>query len=57
MMDRLQKDDCPDAKRHTKCPKGYLAWHEWADEKARTHNCTQCPTCDLWAIWMPRKKG
>lgn len=48
-------DDCPDAKKHTRCPSGYLAWHEWADKKAKTHRQTQCSTCGYWSIWVPKK--
>lgn len=43
--------ECPAAKRHTKCPEGYLAWHEWAEKKSRAHEQTRCPTCGFYAIW------
>lgn len=48
---------CPAAKRHTKHPEGYLAHAEWAERKARTHRQTKCPTCGLWAIWVPKKRA
>jgi hypothetical protein len=49
-------DQCPDRDRlHTPCPSDYLGWHEWAARKARTHRQTRCPTCDLFAIWVPKK--
>jgi hypothetical protein len=46
---------CPDT--HTLCPEGYLAWHEWAERKAKTHECTQCPECFLWGIWVRKVKS
>lgn len=39
--------------RHTPQPVGYLAWHEWAERKARTHRQERCPGCGLWKIWRP----
>lgn len=39
---------------HTPSPSGYVAWHEWAERKAKTHNQLQCPTCGTWAIWKPK---
>jgi hypothetical protein len=48
------RDTCPDRAKHTPCPSGYLAWWEWADRKAKTHDQQRCPTCLLWAIWTPR---
>lgn len=44
--------------RHTKAPIGYVAWHEWAEKKARTHRQERCPNCGLWAIWkrIPEEK-
>ncbi len=29
-------------------PSGYLAWHAWAEQKAKTHRQRQCPECSLW---------
>jgi hypothetical protein len=46
---------CPNARQHTKCPKPYLAWHDWADRKARTHYQVRCPGCGLYLIWLPKK--
>ena len=40
---------------HTKCPAGYLDWHEWSKEKAKTHKQVQCGICGLWAVWKPKK--
>lgn len=39
---------------HTRSPGGYVAWHEWAERKARTHIQHRCPKCGLWAIWKKR---
>lgn len=51
------KDTCPDRdRRHTKCPDGYIAWHEWAEKKMVRHEQTICPTCGLYAIWKRKKK-
>lgn len=47
-------DDCPDIKRHTKHPEGYVAWHEWAEKKERTHTQERCPTCGFYSIWKKR---
>jgi hypothetical protein len=35
-------------------PRGYLAWHEWAEEKSKTHSQRRCPHCGLYAIWEPK---
>lgn len=48
-------DLCPDAaKRHTKAPTGYIAWHEWAEKKSKTHKQERCPTCGFFSIWKKR---
>jgi hypothetical protein len=41
---------------HTPCPKDYLAWHDWAERKSKTHRTIQCPGCGLWAIWVKKTK-
>ncbi len=43
-------------KRHTKCPAGYVAWHLWAKQKAKTHKQIKCPGCGLYAVWVKKKK-
>lgn len=40
--------------RHTKTPKGYVAWHEWAEQKAKTHELIRCPGCGLYKLWVKR---
>lgn len=41
---------------HTPSPDGYIAWHEWAERKAETHEQERCPVCGLWAIWKPKRR-
>jgi hypothetical protein len=41
--------------KHTKQPIGYLAWHDWAEKKSRTHRQKRCPVCGLWSIWVKKK--
>lgn len=43
--------------KHTPCPTGYVAWHEWATKKAKTHRPERCPVCGRYAIWKPRRQG
>ena len=50
------KETCPDRIRHTVCPEGYIQWHPWAEQKSRTHRTVKCPTCGLYAIWVPKKR-
>lgn len=44
---------CPEATSHTPCPEGFVAWHDWADEMARTHKQARCAGCGLYMIWVP----
>ncbi len=43
--------DCPDVRKHTTAPDGYLAWHEWAEKKSRRHYQVRCSICGFYAIW------
>jgi hypothetical protein len=47
---QLTKETCPDAAKYHAPdePSGYLPWHDWAEEKAKTHKQTRCPTCGLY---------
>jgi hypothetical protein len=37
-------------------PTGYVAWFDWVERKATTHEQLQCPVCHRWAIWKPKRK-
>lgn len=37
-------------------PQGYVAWHEWAERKCKTHVQEKCADCGRWAIWRPRRR-
>lgn len=45
---------CPNASEHTDCPTTYLGWHEWAEEKSKTHRPVRCSGCGLFKVWVPR---
>lgn len=45
--------ECPDADKHTPRPAGYAAFNEWAEEMDLTHRVERCPSCGLYAIWVP----
>lgn len=48
---------CSQSKLHAKdAPEGYLAWHEWAEKKAKTHDQSQCPGCGRWKVWTKRSR-
>jgi len=36
-------------------PTRYIAWHEWAKKKLKTHRVFKCSQCGLWHIWRRRK--
>ncbi len=46
------RETCPNRKAHTKDPKGYIQWHEWADEKRKTHRQIRCEGCGRYSIWV-----
>lgn len=46
---------CSAAEKHTLAPDGYLAWHDWAAKKSKTHRQERCPCCGLFMIWVPKK--
>lgn len=52
----MNKEDCPKKSKHTKCPTGYLQWHDWAKAKSKTHRSVKCPGCGLYAVWVLKKK-
>lgn len=46
---------CPHAEDHTACPEGYIQWHAWAEEMAKTHKQIKCGECGRYSIWIPKK--
>ncbi len=54
-MATYTQDTCPDRHLHTPAPRGYLEWHDWAHRMSRKHKVGRCPTCGLWAIWVPKR--
>jgi hypothetical protein len=56
ILDRRGRSVCRLAKRHTKAPTTYIAWHDWAEKKSKTHRQIKCPGCGLYKIWVPKKK-
>lgn len=40
--------------RHTAAPTSYIAWHNWAERKAKTHEQRRCPDCGFYTIWVKR---
>lgn len=48
---------CPNYDNHTTAPEGYIAWHAWAEDMAKTHNQRKCPDCGRYAIWEPKEKS
>jgi hypothetical protein len=49
---RAEQAACPNKEGHTICPKGYIAWHAWAEKMSKTHQQIQCPGCGYWMIWV-----
>lgn len=45
--------ECSNAAEHTPAPRGYLEWHEWAEEMAATHEPQECSGCGRWLIHKP----
>jgi hypothetical protein len=52
----LKEKNCPSFKNHTPQPRGYVQWHAWAEEKAKTHYQIRCPECGFFAIWVKKNK-
>jgi hypothetical protein len=48
-MVELINEEADDHCHHNISQLGYVAWHEWADRKARQgHKQRQCPKCKKW---------
>jgi hypothetical protein len=50
------QSDCPEAKRHTPSPSGYIARAEWAEKKEKTHTVEKCSGCGLYKVWKKKKR-
>jgi NAD-dependent dihydropyrimidine dehydrogenase PreA subunit len=51
-------DACPNHRAHARDePRSYLAWHEWAEKKAKTHDQSECSGCGLFVIWKRKEKS
>ena len=46
--------ECPNAAAHTKNPRGYLAWHAWAESMGETNVQERCEGCGMYVIWKPK---
>lgn len=55
-MNAWAPDKCKRRDLHTSCPPGYLDWHDWASQKAKTHKQERCPECGLLTIWVPKAR-
>lgn len=47
-------ENCPEKATHTDCPGGYIAWHEWAETKSKTHKQVRCKGCNRLTIWVKK---
>lgn len=53
-------DDGPSMRRpvckvdHDPEPAAYLAWHDWAEERSKTHKQARCEHCGLYVVWVKR---
>ena len=52
-------DACPNSSdpNHRIGPNNYIKRIEWAEKLAKTHTQSQCPKCDLFVIWTPKKRA
>jgi len=53
---RELRENCPNREQHTPCPSGYLDWHAWAKRMDHTHRQVRCEGCELFLIWVPKRK-
>ena len=53
---RFIKGVCPNIKKHSKIPEGYIECMEWMDKKYKAgYRQKRCPNCNLFAIWYKLK--
>ena len=50
------KKECLNAKNHTERPEQYIAWHNWAERKSKTHRQIKYKGCGLYEIWIPQEE-
>lgn len=48
--------ECPREAEHRYGPNGYLAWHEWAEERSKTHVQLECE-CGLYLLLVTKAKA
>lgn len=46
---------CPNAANHTKGPRDYVGWNEWAHNLSKTHQQKKCHGCGRFEIWEPKQ--
>jgi len=49
--------ECPEKHLHTRCPEGYVEWHEWAEKRSTRHYQIKCLGCGLFTIWKQKRKA
>ena len=57
LRDRIMREAGCEHSRQPGEPMGYLAWFEWVETYAETHDQGQCPRCRLWVIWTPKERS
>lgn len=48
--------NCPREAEHRYGPSGYLAWHEWTEERCKTHVQLRCD-CGLFLLLVTKAKA
>ena len=38
-------------------PSSYIARQEWVERLTKTHMQRKCPKCELFVMWVPRKRA
>jgi hypothetical protein len=56
-MPMVSEAHCPNAEDHTQSPEGYIQWHAWAKDMAKTHRQRRCSGCGLYVIWEPKEQS
>lgn len=53
----LGADACDEIERHTAHPADYVGHHLWAERMLKAHEQQQCPSCNYWAVWVPKEQA